>query len=947
MATCQHHPEATWEDIDRVVAHELKTHECAMRLKTTERRLFAFVAVYSFLYDYVTTRRGPDSHEWCPGSAAKNLLSGVAGIIRVLRERVKKYKADLDRLSVDRIKNRHAEFGPELVAARHAETTDPDKRIWKRLHNEKITPEKVVSSYEKVKHLLPDEAIANYEPRTGPVNRAENVVGPAEQKLSSRAFYDKYMRSDTVLSRSNKLSDTFSEHFEVLPGTSIKVPRRLERYFNVEMSNGGRFPSNYVRSLVFAYSVSDMFGVAFLGTQVFLKGFSASASEACGNDVSEYSFSKLKTALKSRKLLTANPDAAVAAAAFPRDMPPVSVKQDPRAFLARASKYSPDRKEKVAVALMRSPVAEHERDGYMATWLALMVSKLLGRRVCPQYALLFLVNWAASERRTVVEDYMRRIATAIGLTFNNRWGVVLPVVGIGSGLTRTRMRMYTVHVIRNFVQTLLNTGRRIKEEPAPPQDATTLEQIAAGFFKNNDIVKNGTVSDVEAIDSMVGREFVPCEDRRQIHEEEYNKALMTDLRVKFRFGVCRYQYPLTASSNKQTLVMSQLLKHRLIYLQRETAAALNWDRFVQFLLPPEDVDAGPFAKFATARLMGLNRSMIEIASSVLKTAIPCERVLHDVCIKFNADILTLGEKPDSVLRTKAGLVIGGHAKQVLERAHHSMGNFQECRRISNTHSSSIASYSSLGEIAVAVAHGCVIARDHAKAYNSSKPFLPAAEKFEPIPLCGIEDPIFPAEHTYKDETAVRCNDPESKFWVSETNLTLTDGLISRGILSVPSLSKNNNREIIMSEDNHCLEVLRGLRRLNRKELETDRPRKSDPTPWSSKNTGQSGRSTTEFSPNSIIVVCVEPSEKSEEKEEEEVKGVNGQYFHVGGERDVFLAGVETQRAMAQNDIVYPEHKEMVFAGKPAVNMILAPDISPMYRHGGKPAVITLKHVSAK
>lgn len=47
----------TWEIIDRVVEHELKTHKCVMRLKTSSRRLFAFVAVYTFIHRQLTNRR--------------------------------------------------------------------------------------------------------------------------------------------------------------------------------------------------------------------------------------------------------------------------------------------------------------------------------------------------------------------------------------------------------------------------------------------------------------------------------------------------------------------------------------------------------------------------------------------------------------------------------------------------------------------------------------------------------------------------------------------------------------------------------------------------------------------------------------------------------------------------------------------------------------------------
>ena len=87
-ANCHQRPQRgpTWEDVDSVVAHDLQTHEYEMKWKTSQRRLFAFVAIYSYIYDFLTVRHGPHSYEWCPGSAVKNLLSGVAGIIRVMQK---------------------------------------------------------------------------------------------------------------------------------------------------------------------------------------------------------------------------------------------------------------------------------------------------------------------------------------------------------------------------------------------------------------------------------------------------------------------------------------------------------------------------------------------------------------------------------------------------------------------------------------------------------------------------------------------------------------------------------------------------------------------------------------------------------------------------------------------------------------------------------------------
>nr|AKS10609.1 wsv192-like protein [Metopaulias depressus WSSV-like virus] len=980
----------TWEIVDRVVEHELKTQKCVMLLKTSSRRLFAFVAVYSFLHRQLTNRSSRDSEEWCSASATRNLLRGVAKIIRVLESRVRYFRARLDELYMKRVRENHDAIDLHIVMSRHTEITDPDKKIWKRMHESNIAPEKVVKAYEKVKHLLPNEAVANYEPRTGAVVRQEK----REQKqlktvnantavdytnISSADFYERYIKSDIVVAKSNRLSKMFNENFDIFPGTSIRVPRRIERYFNIEIAsaikNNIRFPSNYIRGMVLAYSLGEMFGGAFSAMQIYIMGFSNSASVACGNRVLETSFSKLKAFLKSNKLFNISscqrndnnnntpPPPSTFAGAF---LVPITKNQDARKIIFDSVNYIPDRKEKAAVAVMKSTVAEHEPDGYMAVWLALAISRLLGRKVTPGYAILFLVNWAAKQYQEdnsdhPAEDYLKRLSTSIGITFDQKYGLVVPVVEFGSGLTNIKLRNYAVHAINQFVRKLLKSGTITPDRERENFSKLTLEQLSARLFKNNDVIKNSATggeddAEREALSSMKGEEFVPNEERRQIHEEEYNKALNPRLKLRFRFGVCGYQHPLSTSSNKQTLVTQQLLKHRQIYAQRETAAATNWDRLLQFLFPrntalsqPEVV--GPYTSFAVSRLLNLNRSFVEIAQTALKNVIPCERVLEDINIKFNADILTLGNKPDSFLRTKAGLVIGEHARQALEIANRTLCRYEECRRVSKLHPSEISFDSEVGKLAVDLAHGCVIARKHQHQYSELQPFiLPLHttnstteddnKRFQPIPLYGIEDPIFPKKNSYVDETATKCNDYESKFWLDENNENMVDALRSRGILSLPVLLKNRNLNILKS-NNKCIKFFKDIRTMNHKDLASDKPRKYDPAPWSSKNTGQTGRSSTEFSPNSVIVLSLDDVDEEENYSyrEEDVRGVNGETFTVGGIDNVFLAAVETQRNMAQNNIVYPYCIKKEDGGY----MIQAPDVSPVYRHGGKPAVITLKH----
>ena len=170
--------------------------------------------------------------------------------------------------------------------------------------------------------------------------------------------------------------------------------------------------------------------------QLYLMGFAASASAACGNYVLDTSLSKLKASLKSCKLFTQN-ETADSRRLSPDSLATIEV-SNARRTIVESVKYIPDRKEKAAVVVMRSALAEHDPGGYMAIWLTLAVSQVLGRNVTPQYALIFLVNWVAVQyqieigsggqqvRALLVEEYLKVLSNSVFLAFDQKRGLVLP-----------------------------------------------------------------------------------------------------------------------------------------------------------------------------------------------------------------------------------------------------------------------------------------------------------------------------------------------------------------------------------------------------------------------------------------------------------------------------------------------------------------------------------------
>lgn len=632
-----------------------------------------------------------------------------------------------------------------------------------------------------------------------------------------------------------------------------------------------------------------------------------------------------------------------------------------RRFLMDANRYVPSRQDKNAVTFLRSPIAEQDANGPLAEWLAINMSKIIGRKVDAQYALLLLVNWAA---RSGSKSFMllKRVSNALNVFFHHPSGILVPNVGFGTGMTDVKLKIFARQLIEHMIKPLVIRGRdkrmlSMDVDGESSDDNADYDEIvdsvgcentcelarenkdiviaSSKLLSNNDVFKHKTVQQQRNNENthgdktcdcechgvgknLAGLTFHPCEDRRLIYEQEYSKTLNSQPYLLAEFGVCGYQHRLTASSDKKTLVSLQLLKERLIYIQREAAAAINWSRLLQFFLTS---GSARDQNNVQEKLYSMNRKYIEHFSTVVRNGIACDRIISDLITKFNTEILPLGRSPDSFLRTKAGLTIIEHATQVLTRHYHHTSQLENIRDIN---------INTIPKKLLAAAERCVTGRDLSRSYNVDIAFLVPYDgnynnKFKPIPFFGVHNPIYPANsNEYEDNTAQKCSSQKSEFWIRANEINSAEALVSKGVISLPKVVNNiESSSVIFSENNSCGPIFEGLYSMFKKDVSTEKPRKQDDhTPWSSKNTGQSGRNATEFSINSVIVVA------------DYEKGINGD-----PEDDIFLSAVDNQRITAQNDILYPDKKKHPTKG---FSMIKAPDYAPIYRHGGKTAVIVLK-----
>nr|BDT63228.1 MAG: wsv192-like protein [Hemigrapsus takanoi nimavirus]GBG35337.1 wsv192-like protein [Hemigrapsus takanoi nimavirus] len=998
----------TWEEVDEILFDELKAQKLSLQLKTTERRMFALIAINNYLIDTLTNHM-----QWCISSALA-FTAGFAPKIEELKERARHMKRELDEYQHRIVSSPYDhEKINELILERHLELTDPDKKIWSRLRRGGLVQRYVDAEYNKARRqqrLPPNEAAFNYNARRGEtVLETSTALAQAaassravEQDLSNFEFFEKYMRSDESLAPSNKLSEAYNVPYEVLPNNIIKVPRRIERYINgeIEFMTKVCAPtiSNYTRGIVLSYMVGRMFGCAYLTSQAYMKAFADAVVERSPFFINKVtarenvtlSYSEIKLVLKSAKKRAA---AAAAAAASTNDsimtfpashLSPVdripSGTRETRESIVKASEYSPSRMDKLAVILMRSPVAEQAINGPIAEWFAINMSLLVGRKLDPQYALLLLVNWALTNTE---QELLKRVTNTFNIFFHHATGLAVPNIGFGVGMTRHRLKAFAKRLITQFVAPLVVKGSRniVKPEPKThtevkdygelvrmvrgnPECKTASENsdlivMSSGLFTNNDVYKklssstsynekkeedrdkaNSSSSSsrccncdcgCHGIDgNLVGLTFEPSEARRKIYEEEYNKMLMSQPHLLAEFGVCGYRYSLTASSDKKILVMLQLLKERLIYTQREVAAAIGWSRLLQFFLT-NDKNNNKKSKYdihnVKNKLFSLNRRYIEHFSTTVRNSVACARLTEDLNAKFNSDMFPLGRKPDSFIRTKAGLVVMEHAKKVLADLYLREDSYPDYKRL--------VGGGVIPQYMIDAAARCVTGADYAQEYHIDEPFCKRDEEhFEPIPMFGVKDLLFvdPADAKYVfDNTAIKSCQPESVFRIKRDDVNFTEANVARGVISNAQLTNNvDAAKVLFSGNNSCKPVFKGMGDIFRKNILSEEPRKMDDhTPWSSKNTGQSGRNTTEFNVNSVMLVV-----QYDLDENGESRGL-GDY-----ENDVFLSLVDNQRTVAQNDIMYP--KIAKFSESDPTETIEAPDYSPVYRHGSKTVAISLK-----
>lgn len=707
---------------------------------TAERRRFGLTEAHRYLSSSL-------AEHWCPSRAAA-ALSELAGKIESERP--------LDPAS--------AQEGYEMC--------DPDREIWRELRRRCLVDPTVAKAFRKVSCLLPNEPMNELPHRSD----EEPEMVQRNQLKSDRELYWAYVHSDEFSFPRNEISRKY------------RVPTRLARGVETKVSKTTQLlkGTNYHAGMVVAYLVSSLFGAAFAGMQAYQRGFARQfVSADCPPEV---------RARVSGTRKGPEPATSVKYPATGATGPPDSRATEER--LAAIASFQQSDSE--ALARLTSRFAESDPEGPLASWLATSVSELLGRRVSVHYAHLLLANWAA--RRSSKKELWSRFASVFGVKCVS--GLVVPVAGFGSGMTRKGLAVYTARLLLHL-GALVEEGRRspgVDPDRAGGDDGgddERLEEIADGFFKEIGVYHcqgRRSVVDEEGgsgdcLSGLAGTEFVPCPARRRLKEEVYARALRAEPVLSFGFGKCGYLHPLSTNGDVKT----QALKERLLFEQWNVAIAINHLNLVQFLLGPAE---GRTAVTVKKAMLSMTRASIVRLSGWLLSSEATADVAKNMCMKFDSRLFFQGN-PDVFLRARVGVLIERHAREFWGTPLPEAWMLEEAR-------ARLCGNAGADEPAV----------ERALRRGWQSPF----EGF------GAE-PIYPRKNEFADETATVCGQPTSLFWLEKTpevTWSALDGCASLSETdSGPSRARRNERTI---------------------------------KDFSPKNTGQTGRKTTEFNTNSLASV---------------------------------------------------------------------------------------------
>ena len=887
----------TWDTVDATLVHAQNHDKLRLRVLTAERRYFGLMSAYDYMHSRLTMKEG-GGYGWCP-FRAEEALTRLAEIIKDAHKLW--IKLDTDFWAEKCINKKTGECQIEasvpckVLTSRHTEVTDPDKKIWRELYRKNLVDDKVVKAYESVKDMVPDEPIG--EARHLRCGEVKDATTTTTRPCSVDAeLYNKYMRSDELSLPSNELSKLHEISYQLVTGVYSNVSRRLYRYLEIEKkkppAGGARYPNNYIRGLILAQQVSSLFGAAFAGMQAYQYGFALSATMNLGVPSVVRSLALKATGGVTNTL-------PLTKVRYPSCQlhPSVSCNGVDEKRLLTIVRFVPNRSNREALTRITNPIAEASPRGPLATWLATTMSNLLCRRVSVQYTQLLLANWAA--RHPTRDDLLRRFASVFGVTFDRASGLVIPMVGFGSGMTRQKLAVYTTRLLVHGISPNVTTGHKLRTNKPLDFKHKTLEEVATGFFKNTAIVREGHDNcncSCHNVAGLTGMKFEPCPARRIIKEKVYADALSAEPVLSFTFGVCGYQHPLSVNSETQTeRIKNQRIKERLLFEQWNTAIAINHWYFAQFLIPRR-LNTGTISP-AEKRLMDMSSRSVTRLARGLRSTQAIARVIEDICVKFNTRMFVQSLPANIFLRTRVGLLVKEHARNSLTTALR-MRDYDE------------STVPLMHAEALELARACICG----KGYSTAPVIETGLKRAWRYPFEGLgAELIYPKRDEYINNAAEVCGDPISAFWLEKTPSNNVDALVARSVVPEYEMHDVSRRRLLI-EDESIQKQLEQKRRDNERAFATGKPRKMDTKPWSIKNTGQSGRKTTEFVPNSLITI----SSKN---------------------KDIVLVLVDSQDQVAKTDIQFPIERN--YRGK---TFLAAPDIAPLYRTNGNVTnPVQLKH----
>nr|GBG35423.1 wsv192-like protein [Marsupenaeus japonicus endogenous nimavirus] len=729
-----------WSNIDDAIEHHITHNKINTNILYNERQQVAFITIFNYLNENVQScfdKRKKIKRKIIQRAIEKYNTIILKRILILAREHAALLVKKKKNCSNDEKYCYDNAPAKELMCDRFLEHTDPEMEIWRRLQEEGCVNQDIEAEMRRVQHLLPKRVPIYNDKRSGPVTLSHYPNNDITKEKCENWINDivAQVRCDDISVESNEISKLFCKNLMYDQGRRIKIPQYL-RSLHIQCIDRKCFPNNYFKLLVILYKLFSPVAGSYMAIQCLISSIKKPLMLAVKNKKTiVQTISIIESALKKStgkpsgqmeclnlfanmsssnlKLLSQSPLKSSVEEEVQKDVDDDDDDKTRSILMSSVATVTLQKNEKDILLFLCGRIAEMDTDHPYLQLLTSCFSHALGRRVTPDYIFILLLNYIYKKiENPVYYNYLSLFSSKVGFCIKN--GILTPLCGIGSGITKRKLRWLVCRLIEivkhNYMVGIAPDTSTLFHDDNPIVNGTNsspenINGIIGNFFdglsisepneieenginfendtrdrvmvnnnnNNNDNNNNNNNDDhieqennrgaspfkcecsCHIVENLKGKIIYPCQRRREIKEEVYERSLNLKPSLSLTFGICGYKHLLNNISNVKLdyLVRKQKLKERKTFVERESASKTNWYNLIHYL----------FVKKGDSKNILLNMDRTRVCR-LSKFIVQCEHLSDILCnleFKFNSSLLPLGYKENIFMKLKYGRDIVAHA----------------------------------------------------------------------------------------------------------------------------------------------------------------------------------------------------------------------------------------------------------------------------------------------